>query len=119
MSSPASILVYGRDSRLLETRRLVLQTLGAKVYTAANRQTAQQLVHDLQSGVLVLCYTLPPSERDPILSLVEVGYPAMKTLILQADGLASTADDHFSIFAGPAALRAKVEDMLFMEAAVL
>ena len=114
MSIPAPVLVYGRDRKLLETRRLVLQTLGGKVYAADDRETTEQLIRDLMPGVLVLCYTLSPEERDLILSFVHAVYPATKVLILRADGPASAqTDDDFSIFTGPRALRRKVEEMLF------
>ncbi len=113
MASLAPVVVYGWDSKLLETRRLVIQTLGGKVYAAADRRSAEQLIHDLKPGVLVLCYTLAPEERDLILAFARTHYPAVKILTLGADGpVTAETSDHFSIFTGPRALKTKVAEML-------
>ena len=113
MSNPGPILVYGRDSRLLDTRHLLLETLGGKVYEAADREMAERLLVQLEPAVLVLCYTLESEERDLITSFVKVTCPTTKVLVLQADGPASTqTDEEFSIYTGPAAFIARVAEMI-------
>lgn len=114
MSSPAPILVYGSDSRLLATRRMVLETLGGRVETALDHEQAKELLLDLDIELLVLCFTISAAERELVLQAARHRTPELKVLVLQGDGSgpANVLDDHFSIFAGPAKLKSKVLEML-------
>ena len=53
MSVPASTLLYGRGSTLLNTRALILKTMNGEVYTATDRQTTESHLHSLKGGLLV------------------------------------------------------------------
>ena len=121
MSIPATILIYGRDASLLETRRMVLETIGGRVCATTDFEETKQMMTEAEPDVLVLCYTLNADDRESILSSAEALRPEMKILVLIADGPASKqmSDDAFSIFAGPAALKAKVTEMLGRHSAFL
>ena len=114
MSHTSRILVYGRDPSLLETRQLVLETIGGAVDATTELEHAERfLAHD-PPDLLVLCYTLSEEDRRAILNLAERLHPHLNVLVLRADGPASTqtGEKDFSIFSGPAALKAKVLEML-------
>ena len=113
MSNPARILVYGRDPSLLETRQLVLQTIGGTVLATRELEFARDVLTKEEADLVVLCYTLSPDERAAILDFFEHLHQRPRVLILRADGPASfQTDEDFSIFSGPAALKAKVVEML-------
>jgi DNA-binding response OmpR family regulator len=113
MPNPARILVYGRDPSLLETRQLVLRTLGGTVLATTDVEFARSILTQEVPHLLVLCYALSPEERAAILDSVEQLPRKLKVLILRADGPATIqTDDNFSIFSGTAALKSKVMEML-------
>ena len=114
MPNPARILIYGRDSSLLETRQLVLETVGGIVDATTDLEHAKRLLTEERPDLLVLCYTLTPPDRAAILMAAQHLHPAVQVLVLRADGPPSTqtSEDEFSIFTGPSALKAKVSEML-------
>jgi hypothetical protein len=114
MLNQSRILVYGRDPSLLETRQLVLETIGGKVNATTELKCAERFLTQGPLNLLVLCYTLSSEDRGVILALAQRLHPNLNVLVLRADGPASTetADGDFSIFGGPAALKAKVMEML-------
>jgi len=114
MTHPSRIVVYGRDPSLLETRQLVLETIGGMVDATTQMERAEHFLANDPPDLLVLCYTLSSEDRGAILALAERLHPSLKVLVLRADGPASTqtAEADFSIFSGPAALKAKVIEML-------
>lgn len=114
MSSPASILVYGSDSSLLATRRMVLETLGGRVETAVDQKEAEQLLLNPEFELLVLCFTISSEERELILQAARRRTPQLRVLVLLGDGpsSANSPEDQFSIFAGPAKLKTKILEML-------
>ena len=117
MFNPTRILVYGRDPSLLETRQLVLQTIGGTVEATTELEQAKRMLGDGSLDLLVLCYTLSLEDRNAILNSVEQLSPDLKVLILSADGPPSnqTVDGDFSIFSGPGAFKSKVLRMLGSE----
>lgn len=117
MSNPARILVFGRDSSLLETRQLVLETIGGIVDATTKLDQARLLLAHSAPDLLILCYTLSPDDRSTILGTVRKIRPELKVLVLRADGPASvqTDDEEFNIFWGAGALRARVKEMLKLQ----
>jgi hypothetical protein len=114
MTNPVPILIYGRDSSLLETRRMLFETLGGAVYAAHDRAGTERTIRDGEPGLLVLCYTLSAEEREEIVVSARTLDPQIGILVLQADGSADprAGEDVFNIFRGPVALKAKLEQML-------
>ena len=114
MSNPACILVYGRDASLLETRCMLLETTGFKVYATTQWEDAERIIEEEKPALFVLCYTLSPEDRSSILRAAQRLGPEMRLLILTADGQPSedSPSDSLNIFSGARAFRAKVMDLL-------
>jgi hypothetical protein len=62
------ILIYGRDSTLLETRRLLLASGGFRVNTVSNLVELRRYVERERPGyeLFILCHTVPDEERQAI-----------------------------------------------------
>jgi hypothetical protein len=62
------ILIYGRDSTLLETRRLLLASGGFRVNTVSNLLELRRSVERERPGyeLFILCHTVPKEERQAI-----------------------------------------------------
>jgi hypothetical protein len=62
------ILIYGRDSTLLETRRLLLASSGFRVNIVSNLLEFRRSVDREQPGyeLFILCHTVPDDERSVI-----------------------------------------------------
>ena len=114
MSDEVSILVYGRDPVVLETRRMVLETTGASVVATTGWEQAQQVISNPSLDLLVLCYTLSSEDRQSILQFAQGIRPEITTLVLRADGQSSAdfGKDTLDVFAGPRAFKAKVMELL-------
>jgi DNA-binding NtrC family response regulator len=84
MARQASILIYGRDPQLLETRRWVLERSGHRVRTATELSDIAELAPQEQIGLFVLCHTLSMEECGRALALVHTRWDEVKTLVLIA-----------------------------------
>ncbi|MDP9050750.1 MAG: hypothetical protein M3O31_08525 [Acidobacteriota bacterium] len=91
---------------------MLLETTGRVVHATTEPEQAEQIIREEHPDLLVLCYTLSPDDRSSILSAAQHLRPAMRTLILTADGTTETGQDDLSIFTGARALKAKVVEML-------
>jgi hypothetical protein len=65
------ILIYGQDSPLLETRRLLLASAGFRVNTVSNLRQLRDAVSQAQPPyeLLILCHTVPLDQRETISSI--------------------------------------------------
>jgi hypothetical protein len=106
MSVPISILLFGRNVRLLKTRQTVLESLGYRVYRACDLSTAKHMLLEKQIDLLVLCHSLSMEERGRALALT-YRWPMIRSLILTAgddgcpDNLITEVIDAFDGPAGP------------------
>jgi DNA-binding response OmpR family regulator len=59
------ILVYGRDSTLLGTRRMLLASTGFETQTVSSLQQLRSALRDAEPPyeLIILCHTVPPDER--------------------------------------------------------
>lgn len=91
MSVPISILLFGRNTRLLESRKMVLQSVGYRVYMASDLSTASHILRDAEIDLLILCHSLPMEDRGRALAL-NYRWPMMKSLVLTSaeDGCRDT-----------------------------
>jgi DNA-binding NtrC family response regulator len=111
----AAILVYGRDDRLLETRRWVLERSGLKVCTTTELSDVEQILATEPIVLFVLCHTLSPEESDASLLKAHALRPQMKNLVLTANtplGSLGSREEVVSAFEGPRTLLAAVERLL-------
>ncbi len=81
-----SILIYGRDPRLLESRRWVLESCGYRVLTARHLTDLDLISHRPPVSLLVLCHTLSSKERAAAVAHATARWPEVKKLALVRDG---------------------------------
>ena len=82
MDSPPSILIYGRDDDLLETRRLVLQQAGFQAWTVTNLADAEKITIMRPGGLLILCHSLSIEECEKALAMAHSRQAGMRNLVL-------------------------------------
>jgi DNA-binding NtrC family response regulator len=76
-----SILMFGRDIRLLETRAWVLETAGYKVRTVSSVEALDQVLASESIDLLVLCHSLSTEQCNQTLILTK-DLPKVKILLL-------------------------------------
>ena len=82
MIGPACLLIYGTDSKLLDTRRMVLEYAGHHVLAQLDPLSAAPYLSELNFDVLILCHTLSPEDCHRVASLAYVRWPAIRTITL-------------------------------------
>ena len=111
-----TVLIYGHDRTLLDTRRWVLETAGFRVFTVGKMENAAKIVADEQIDLLLLCHTLTAEERRAALAAATALRPGTKRLVmmttLQEIGLEEMEGESLHIFAGAAGLIAATRKLL-------
>jgi len=111
----AAVLIYGRDHRLLETRRWVLERAGLTVRTTVELSDIEEILASQTIDLFILCHTLSPEESDVVLAKAHTLRPDMKYLVLTANtplGSLGSREEFVSAFEGPRTLLAVVERLL-------
>ena len=89
------LLIYGRDSVLLDTRRRVLQIAGFSVDTAeALPEIAAKLDSEAACGLLIVCHTVPGKDRNAMRAVAaKAAIPVYQidTMITPTDLIAAAA----------------------------
>jgi DNA-binding response OmpR family regulator len=88
----ASILIFGHDATLLETRRLVLKSAGFRVWTAPEATLAIQILLEESIDLFVVCRSLSVEECEAILRTAHTLRPNMKNLVLSMNSSCTPAD---------------------------
>jgi hypothetical protein len=107
VSSQILILLYGRDTRLLESRQLVLQRAGYEVWIALGLAEIDAISQVEVVDLLILCHTLTVEECGRALFFSQSRWPLMKSLVLSALGSwceGGEPDQVFDSVQGPAKL---------------
>jgi DNA-binding response OmpR family regulator len=115
MSAAASILVYGHEARLLETRRWVLEKAGFGVQVTMELQELERLTVNQGPDLLILCHTLSVNDCGEVLQRARELRPEMKVLLLTKHFPVSPEGaevEVLSAFIGPKVLLATVEKVL-------
>jgi DNA-binding response OmpR family regulator len=94
-----SILIYGRDACLLETRCWVLESAGFEVSTTLDLEEAAKRIEAARVDLFILCHTLSVEECASILATTHSLRPRMKTLMLSTYG--SGCESKEDIVLGP------------------
>jgi hypothetical protein len=81
MSEPISILLFGRSTRLPETRKIALESVGYRVYIASDLSAASHLLREKEIDLLILCRSLPMEDRGRAIALT-YRWPMMRSLVL-------------------------------------
>lgn len=80
-----SILMYGHDTRLLETSRWALQSCGYKVLTATQQDELKSIPQKPPINLLVLSHALGDQQRDEAAAQASARWPGVKSLVLNRD----------------------------------
>ena len=98
---PPSILLFGNNAHLLETRRWVLECAGYEAHVATHFLALKQILADGPINVLILCHSLTEEECDRARSIVTMRFPKSKVLVLAVnDCPASTKDEEQVVSTG-------------------
>ena len=81
-SSSISVLIFGHDTRLLESRKWILQSWGYRVLCARSLAAIHRLPLQPPVDLLVLCYSLTPKECESAIEHARLRWPEVKTLAL-------------------------------------
>ncbi len=113
MTNPDSILMFGEDALLLDTRRWVLEKAGFPTTTTATLVGLETAIAEKHHGVLILCYTVSVMDCVTALSVVTSYAPGMQILGLEAGqtGCSPNIAETFNINVGPVGLIAKVRSL--------
>ena len=85
MPTQPSILIYGRDPNLLETRRWVLENAGYRVFIAHSLMEAEHISTTESINLLVLCHSLTVVDCQDALAAVDKIEPDMRRLLITAN----------------------------------
>ncbi len=80
-----SILIFGHDARLLETRKWALLSRGYRVLTATHLVDLDRIPATPPVDLLVLCHTLSAKESAQAVTHVTSRWPEIKQLALVRD----------------------------------
>ncbi|HEX3967785.1 MAG TPA: hypothetical protein VHW70_07460 [Edaphobacter sp.] len=80
------LLIYGNDSMLLTTRRIILEKAGYEVVTVAAFSEAMMLLVSRPFDLLILCQSLTQEERRGMLESATAIDPNLKCAVLQFTG---------------------------------
>jgi hypothetical protein len=81
-SRQISVLIYGHDARLLESRKWVLQSCGYRALSVRHLAGINRVPSTPPIDLLVLCYTLTPKECESAIAHAKMRWPDVKELAL-------------------------------------
>lgn len=114
MPQSLSILLYGRDSTLLQSRRLVLEKCSHKVWATTDIAKADSLVDIQCPDLLIFCHSLSPEQCEQALAFAHARWPKIKVLVLTAGASGcqdSLSDEVLDAMEGPARLISTVDQI--------
>ena len=121
MAQTLSILMYGRDAQLLETRRMVLETSGHKVRTTMDLSEIDRIAAFQNFDLLILCHSLSMEQCGRALALAHSRWPSVESLILTAGAAGCTTpltERVLDAMQGPAKLISTVGQIAKSEASL-
>ena len=98
-----SVLINGRDVKLLEIRRLILAAHGFQARTVNEQSAAKIALAEQQVKVFVLCHTLPLSDVRECLDWAKMLRQIRPLLLVPSDfeNTAGLSVEVFDIWKGP------------------
>ena len=85
MSKAPTILIYGRDASLIETRRWVLEHELCQVLTTLTLAAVNEALRSQHIDLFILCHSLTRAEAESALSLAHLLRPDIKNLVMTAE----------------------------------
>jgi hypothetical protein len=114
-----SILLYGRDTSMLQSRQRVLSALGYKVWLATALTEVRRIVSSLDRlDLLVLCHSFSREEDGRAIALTHSRWPLMRSCVLESDDASSPVgviDEVREALEGPARLGLMLEKLVIEE----
>jgi DNA-binding NtrC family response regulator len=105
----ASILIYGKDPVLLQTRQIILQREGFQCVAVDDVGDVMTALHQQDVALLIVCSSLEEGERDAVLSAVDkAAKPGLRKLILTKESKVVPDADFVTMLQTPAAPHAFV-----------
>lgn len=81
---PISILIYGKDERLVETRQWMLESCGYRARIADRTVEVERMAEEGAVDLLLLCHSLSAEESGDVVAAVLGRHPAAKVLTLMS-----------------------------------
>lgn len=108
-----SILMFGRDAQLLETRQWVFERAGLMVRSVSTLTAVRGALAGRRYGLLILCHTLSEAECIAAGDVAVWNAPAMPILLLETGGCGfiSALGASTNVLNGPKSLIAKVHSL--------
>ena len=113
-----SILMYGRDPLLIETRRLVLERRGHRVVSTCNTADIAPSLETGSFDLFLLCHSLTTNECDRALEMARTQWPSVKRLVLTSGSLGCRDHEPSNIFDttfGPEKLLSTVANLIQLD----
>jgi hypothetical protein len=98
MSSQISVLLYGRDRQLSETRQLILQRAGYGVWVATDLAQMDALSDVDGIDLVILCHSLTLEECGRALAFGRCRWPFVQSLFLSTVGSWCEAGESDQVF---------------------
>jgi hypothetical protein len=109
------VLLFGHDTTLLRTRKLILENVQFSVEIATNAAELERALAGRPAHLLILCHSLGEPDLDRSLVCARRAQPSIKTLLLYTSSCklcAADPDGIFCVFDGPEALVAAARQLL-------
>ena len=110
-----SILVFGRDPSLLETRAWILEKTGAIVLSATSLSQVEKIAASRNIRLLVICHSVSPADCEELLAFVNSERPETEKLLMTANTPVcplGQKERTVSAFSGPSVLLEAATAML-------
>jgi DNA-binding response OmpR family regulator len=95
---PSSIVIFGYDKHLLNSRRWVLESEGYAVKTTSDLMEAGQILSTEPIDLLILCQTLSAEDYASAMALARSVQPAIGILVMDPDAMKRIATDGVTLF---------------------
>jgi len=110
-----SIVIFGHDVRLVETRKWVLEKSGFRLFTVFNLVDLEQIAQQEQIDLFLLCDSLLARERSRALTLLIARFPRAKRLVLASTSFNTDLGPTETVFPaieGPRKLVAMIHNLM-------
>jgi len=115
MPSSGTVLIYGHDPLLLQTRSRILKQAGYTVWTAEVLDEVKAIIGANAVVVLIICQTLPDEEGEAVIKLAHQLRPEMKTLVMSLARqrlLKTSREIPFNVSRGPRNLLETIQKLM-------